>query len=276
MLLLAIATASLVILTQLQTVVAQTAIFSCLIHKVALLSRDNLVAPTTSFPSSLPNPQAHPLPPTLAQWVDTKGAGDYFSQIKPTPVGYLVWTGFPIKIYVERPTTGPDNSASFKRFQNWVNAVLQGVREWSVYLPLEVVEQSEAADISIWRSLPPLNVSFDPETGKITQLRARSAQTRYEFYLRKAADAPSILAQRLTIQLSPDQGIDYTLATARHEIGHALGIWGHSNLETDTMYVSQVRDPPTISTRDINTLKRIYEQPTRLGWSLISKSSSQE
>jgi len=273
---LAIATAILVILTHLQAVVAETATIPGLLHKIAFLSRSNLVAATESSPSSLPTPKTHPLPPILDRWVDTTNAGDYFSEIKLTPVGYLVWTHFPLKIYVERPATPPDSSASFKRFQNWVNTVLQGVREWSAYLPLEVVDQSEGADISIWRSLPPLDVSFDPETGKITKLRARSAQTRYEFYLRPTTDAVSVLAQRFTIQLSPDQGIDYTLATARHEIGHALGIWGHSNLEADTMYLSQVRNPPTISTRDINTLKRIYEQPTRLGWSLISKSMGQE
>jgi predicted Zn-dependent protease len=72
----------------------------------------------------------------------------------------------------------------------------------------------------------------------------------------------------LTIQLSPDQSDRYTLATARHELGHALGIWGHSPLETDAMYFSQVRDSPEISIRDVNTLKHIYEQPTRLGWPL--------
>jgi predicted Zn-dependent protease len=273
---LAIATASLVILSHLQPVIAHTAKFTDSLHKTGFLSRKKLITATPSPSSSLPNPQTHPLPPTLARWVDPTNAGDYFSEIKLTQLGYLIWSHFPIKIYVERPSTSPDNSASYKRFQNWVNAVLQGVQEWSLYLPLEVVDQPEGADIIIWRSLPPLNISFDEETGKITQLRARSAQTRYEFYLRQVADAPPILAQRFTIQLSPNQGIDYTLATARHEIGHALGIWGHSNLEADTMYLSQVRNPPQISVRDINTLKRIYEQPTRLGWSLMSKSSVQE
>jgi predicted Zn-dependent protease len=31
-------------------------------------------------------------------------------------------------------------------------------------------------------------------------------------------------------------------------------------------YFSQVRNPPPISPRDVNTLKRIYQQPTSLGW----------
>jgi predicted Zn-dependent protease len=211
------------------------------------------------------------------------GAGDYFSQIKLTPVGYLVWSEFPVKIYVERPKDPDESSASIQRFQEWVDVVLQAVREWSVYLPLEVVTQREGADILILRDRPPLQASFDRETGKFNIPRARSAETRYEFYLRQAAIsfagaqgaiAPEkVLSQRFTIRLSPHQSADYTLATARHELGHALGLWGHSPLETDTMYFSQVRNPPPISARDINTLKRIYQQPTRLGWSLASQAS---
>jgi predicted Zn-dependent protease len=149
--------------------------------------------------------------------------------------------------------------------------VLQAVQEWNVYLPLEVVDRLEGADISILRSRPPLQASVNPETGQLNLPRARAAQTRYEFYLRQIPDASeAILSHRFTIQLSPDQTVEYTLATARHELGHAFGIWGHSPLETDVMYFSQVRNPPQISVRDINTLKRIYEQPTPLGWALMS------
>jgi len=250
----AIATAVLVIFTQLHQVDAQ----------------DSSIRDLP--PSSLPTPQTHPLPPTLAQWRDTTGRSDYFSEIKLTPVGYLVWSEFPVKVYVEQPTDLGESSSSARRFQDWVNAVLKAVEEWSVYLPLELVLEPAGADISILRSRPPLQASFNRETGKFNIPRARSAETRYEFYLRKGIDADQdILSQRFTIQLSPDQADNYTLATARHELGHALGIWGHSPLETDTMYFSQVSNPPPISIRDINTLKRVYEQPTRLGWSLTTK-----
>jgi predicted Zn-dependent protease len=192
-------------------------------------------------------------------------------------VGYLVWCQFPVKLYVERPTDSTESSSSAQRFQKWVDAVLQAVREWSIYLPLEVVAQPTTADISILRSRPTLQASLNRETGQFNIPRARSAETRYEFYLRKTVDAPEgVLSQRFIIQLSPDQTVDYTLATARHELGHALGIWGHSPLETDVMYFSQVRNSPQISARDINTLKRVYEQPTRLGWSLTAKSSDAE
>ena len=79
----------------------------------------------------------------------------------------------------------------------------------------------------------------------------------------------TVLSHRFAVYLNPNQVGKYVPATARHELGHALGIWGHSLLETDVLYFSQVRNPPAISARDVNTLKRVYEQPTRLGWGVV-------
>lgn len=202
-------------------------------------------------PLSLTSPKPHPLPPTLVQWKDSTNSGDYFSQVKLTEVGYLLWSQFPIRIYVETP-----KQISAEQAQTWVNTVLQAVQEWSIYLPLEVVEQSEVANITIVRKAPPLQKSPDSNIP-----RARSALTTYELYTNN-----KVLSHRFTILLSPSQTGNYLTAAARHEFGHALGIWGHSPLESDVLYFSQVRNPPPISARDVNTLKRVYEQPTSLGW----------
>ncbi len=75
-----------------------------------------------------------------------------------------------------------------------------------------------------------------------------------------------------TIFLNPHQTSKYIQAAARHELGHALGIWGHSPVASDALYFSQVSDLVTISGRDINTLKRVYQQPTRLGWQVAVNS----
>lgn len=203
-------------------------------------------APTPAVtPESLPPLKVHSLPPTLAQWQDPTNAGDYFDAVEVQDVGYLVWWRFPIRVYVE--------SDSGDRSGEWLNTVLDSVLEWDVFLPLQVVDNPEVADIKIFNQRPPL------EPGS---LRARSAETRYRLY----RDENGVLSHRFVIWLSPTQVGKYISAAARHEFGHALGIWGHSPVETDVMYFSQVAEPPPISVRDINTLKRIYLQPTRLGW----------
>ncbi|MBD2530905.1 peptidase [Nostoc flagelliforme FACHB-838] len=200
-------------------------------------------------PSSPSKP--HPLPPTLAKWQDTTNSGNYFSQVTKTQVGYLIWSQFPVRVYVE-----PPKDISEKQAQAWVNAVLQGVQEWSNYLPLTIVEQPEIADITIVRKAPPLQIYPGSNIP-----RAQSAQTTYELYT-----SNKVLSHRFTILLSPSQTGKYLIAATRHEFGHALGIWGHSPLQTDALYFSQVRNPLPISPRDVNTLKRVYEQPTSLGW----------
>lgn len=206
--------------------------------------------------ASLPPLKPHSLPPALAQWQDKTNSGDYLAEIRPTEVGYLVWSQFPIKVYIQKPYPESSNA---EILQSWANEVLQAIQEWNTYLPLQVIEQAEVADIKIMRSSPPLRISPNEKFP-----RARSAETSYELYI----SSNNVLSHRCSILLSPNQTGKYLQAAARHEFGHALGIWGHSPIQSDALYFSQVRNPPPISSRDVNTLKRVYEQPTRLGWSL--------
>ncbi|BAY19703.1 metallopeptidase [Anabaenopsis circularis NIES-21] len=213
-----------------------------------------------NFPSSAvspPTPKLHYLPATLAQWKDSQNSGDYFSQVATTEVGYLVWSKFPVQVYIEQPI-----NVSNQQAETWVKSVSQAVQEWSMYLPLTLVKKPEIADIQIERKAPPLQLSSDKKIP-----RARSALTTYQLYTEN-----KVLLHRFTILLSPSQTGNYVVAAARHELGHALGIWGHSTLQTDALYFSQVRNPPTISARDVNTLKRVYQQPTSLGWTLKDNS----
>lgn len=213
--------------------------------------------------SELPDLQVHPLPQFLKDWQDSSASGNYFEQIESTPLGYLVWTQFPVKVYVE--STSAENTAAIKRFQQWTATVRQAIAEWNVYVPLLEVEQPDTADIIVWRSQPEREVKLDPETGLYDIPRAITAQTNFKFYL---TEEPIAIALQMTVRIGPNYVGESLLATVRHELGHALGIWGHSPEETDALYFSQVSDPPPISSRDINTLKKIYQQPTRLGWKI--------
>ena len=222
------------------------------------------IDPSPTPASDLPALKVHALPEFLAQWQDQSISNDYFDQIESTPLGYLVWSKFPLKIYVEHsPNT--ELSAANQRFQQWTAAVKKAIAEWNVYFPLEETTEQETADIVVLRSQPEREVKLNPDTGLYDIPRAIAAQTNYEFYLTKD---PAVIALRMTVQVSPNFAGVSLLGTIRHELGHALGIWGHSPKAKDAMYFSQVSDPPPISPRDINTLKKIYQQPTRLGWEI--------
>jgi predicted Zn-dependent protease len=200
---------------------------------------------------SLPELKTHPLPANLAQWQEQNQSGDYFDAVEISPVGALIWSQFPVKIYIQS-----DRSS-------WLSLVQQAIAEWGQYLPIELVNRAELADILIKRELPPSGVRFNPETGKLELPRVRSAITQYEIFVKE-----NRLTHRMSIQISPNLADRSALAAARHELGHALGIWGHSPLETDVMYFAQTRDIAPISSRDINTLKKVYQQPTKLGWQM--------
>jgi predicted Zn-dependent protease len=189
----------------------------------------------------------HDLPQTLAQWNEAKTPGDYFDQVRSVKVGALLWSNWPIRIYIEPLSTGMPMKPEV-----WQTAIAQSVKDWQPYLSLSLVDTASEADIQISANSP------QHKSGA----RVRSAETHYELYV---SDRQT-LSHRVTINIRPSQTSQYLTAAARHELGHALGIWGHSRNPADVMYFAQVRTPPDISAQDINTLKRIYKQPTQLGW----------
>lgn len=219
-----------------------------------------------SFDSDLPSPKVHPLPYFLVEWQDKTKSGDYFNQIKSTPLGYLVWSKFPVTIFVEQPLNlSPDETAAQRRFVEWVATVRKAIAHWQVYFPLQEIADRETADIIILRSQPEREIKPNSQTGLFDIPRAVTAETSYRFYIKQN---PSAIAHKMTVEISPNYTGISLLATTRHELGHALGIWGHSSNKNDAVYKSQVSDPPEISARDINTLKKIYQHPTRLGWEI--------
>ncbi|MEO0946760.1 MAG: peptidase [Cyanobacteria bacterium J06641_5] len=219
-------------------------------------------------PPSLPTLQVRPLPESLSNAAVTADRGDYLDRIEPTLLGYLLWSQFPIRVYVEpSPTPGERQTLTSQQVRVWQQAVDGALQEWGAYLPLERVLEPEAADITVRYQSPKLRITRDPETGRLRS-RARAGETRYEFYVRREPTGSPTLAHRMFVDLAPTSSLRALQATARHELGHAMGLWGHSEDPTDALYLKQVGEPPPISSRDANTLIRLYQQPSRLGGAL--------
>jgi predicted Zn-dependent protease len=212
-------------------------------------------APNVDQNFTLPPSRPHPLPAALSQWKPTSASDQYFDQVKPSPAGYMIWSQFPVKVYV-----APLPKGVLLQEDKWQAAIASALQAWTPFLPLQLTAQSTEADIRIQGTSPKRRSGG----------RVRSAETQYEFYV---SDRKT-LAHRMTIYIRPNQTEAYIRAAARHELGHALGIWGHSPNPQDTMYFSQVRTPANVSPRDLNTLKLIYTQPTQLGWPVAPASQS--
>ncbi|MFS8906249.1 hypothetical protein [Synechococcus sp. O70.2] len=196
----------------------------------------------------LPQPVRLKLPPGLARYAYDKSAGDYFEEIEPLLPGgaYAQWAFYPIPVYIQGD------------HPQWKAFVEQAVKEWSAYIPLKVVAKEEEAfyGMSIYR-VPPIGEGI-------------AGAARPEFFF--AADGS--LQQRVRIVIAEGRGLAEVTAVARHEIGHGLGLWGHSPNPRDLMYGGhhakatgnrRLLRVPTITKRDLNTLKRVYEQPTLMG-----------
>ena len=216
--------------------------------------------PGPAIGARLPALRAHPLPPTFPVLAEGE---DYFDSLEVTPVGALVWSRFPIAVGFDLEG---ENSA---QAQAWLGAVRQGLEDWRVYVPLVETGDLENADIVVVRSRPPRQITIDRAAGRLEIPPAQHGQATYQVYL--APTNPPRLVHRFTVYISPHQGQRQTIGTARHEFGHALGLWGHSPNREDVLYETQVSNPPPISQRDLNTLKRVYQQPTRLGWPILPR-----
>ncbi|NJN30103.1 MAG: peptidase [Synechococcales cyanobacterium RM1_1_8] len=202
--------------------------------------------------------RTYPLPAGLEAVLEPS-VGDYFAQIAPSPRGYLLWSDWPAQVYLQ-PPQAPEDSAQGRREAAWVDAAQGAIADWSVYVPLAIAAGPDTADIVILRQSPPLRW----QAGQLSA--ARHAETRFQIVA--GTGDPPCWHHRQTVYVGDRQGPQQLRGTLRHELGHALGLWGHSPNPGDVLYAGQVAAPPPISARDLNTLGRLYQQPTQLGCSI--------
>jgi predicted Zn-dependent protease/Tfp pilus assembly protein PilF len=164
------------------------------------------------------------------------------------------WANQPITYYVERAPKGlkafspsyvADTDKAFKQWQAASGSTIKLVAAPTAAQARIVVRWSNQVD----------------KTGQSTE-----AGTRYT----AGYTVPSIAnnqLQRMDIRLSTltleGAPVKTMYPTALHEIGHALGIMGHSDQPTDVMYPTH-SNLTALSKRDVSTVLALYKQPPQI------------
>jgi predicted Zn-dependent protease len=183
-------------------------------------------------------------------------ASDYYLEIAETSESER-WNSFPIKVSIGNVPEA-----------NWAQGAREAFSIWKEMLPLELTAEPDEADIR-----------FNWEADQTMERGAVGEEMDWVQFRRVGGELTGRKVAFISVDLSRRWSKDEMRAIVLHEMGHALGIRGHSSSKGDIMYFQvqeknrQVRVPglyyPFVwktlvskpSQRDLNTLIRLYNTP---------------
>lgn len=192
--------------------------------------------------------------PSLGPEASAPSSPDYRHRLATTALGrprldrWCVW--------IEPPSGSPPADLWQTR---WRAAVDRALAQWQELLPIRLVEDAASAQVRLWRRRPPLLEGPDG--------RRRASHGRAILELQRVRRGEVIrLEPSVEVLLSPAQREQAIEATALHELGHAFGLWGHSDDPADAMAAVPGAQPVLVlSRRDRASLVWLYGQPTPFG-----------
>ena len=196
----------------------------------------------------------------LLQASPQPGAPGYADRLATTPLGWPRLQSWCVWIEPVVPATAGGSAAADALQRRWQLAVIAALQSWNSLVPLAKVADPGAAQVRIWRRLPPLarDGTGRPRASHGRALLRLAAVERYAGQWR--------LEPAVEVLIGPGQRAEALQATALHELGHAFGIWGHSDAPGDVMATAPGPVPVLVpSERDRSTLRWLYAQPTAFG-----------
>jgi len=181
-------------------------------------------------------------------WVNSVSvaADDYFDRITVASDGRLTrFTQMPVTISLAPIPLSEELKAEY--IKDLEEAIALWERASDGKIKFERVEDFVGADIKVSFSHKPTQLHLSNRVGEANLVRVGK-----RFYV----EIEIVLRDLATLKLLNHRFVKTAIL---HELGHAVGLWGHSPHAEDVMYLEATARKPT--KRDIATLKKVYSTP---------------